>query len=396
MPAKRYTGKKSGARSAPPAKADLSASVHLVFGEDEYLVGTAAKELVDKLCPPADQDFGLETIEGRVDNAAEAVAAVNSCIGALQTVGLLGGRKVVWLKDANFLGATQVGRAQDVKDGVEKLVGMVKAGLAEEQVLVVSTAKLDRRQAFFKTFQSGGSVMEFGIPEKSYQAEQQAKETAASAFRKAGLSVDRSVIEEFMGKVGADTRQIVNEIEKLKTYLGDRSEVRVSDVRDVVSSSREAIAWDFADAVGNRNVERALRVLRQLLFQGENVVGLIFGLERRFREIVFYRECLDRRWIRVSGDEPWLKVSWKSGSDIDAVMESFEKDPRKGNPYRTGRLVAQARKWTVDAAVRCQKTVVAEHERLFSSGLPNELLLEFLVLRLLGRKTEDGRRKTLK
>ena len=47
-------------------------AVHLVYGEDEYLVSTNAKELVDRLCPKADQAFGLEIVDARVGLVDEA------------------------------------------------------------------------------------------------------------------------------------------------------------------------------------------------------------------------------------------------------------------------------------------------------------------------------------
>ena len=68
-------------------------TVHLVFGEDEYLVSTNSKELVDRLCPKADQTFGLEIIEARVDTVADAITAIGRCLDGLRTLGFLGGKK---------------------------------------------------------------------------------------------------------------------------------------------------------------------------------------------------------------------------------------------------------------------------------------------------------------
>ena len=40
--------------------------------------------------------------------------------------------------------------------------------------------------------------------------------------------------------------------------------------------------------VGNRDLPGTFEVLRQLLFQGENEVGLIISLENRFRDLLLY------------------------------------------------------------------------------------------------------------
>jgi DNA polymerase-3 subunit delta len=359
-------------------------AVHLVYGEDEYLVSTNAKELVDRLCPKADQAFGLEIVEARVDLVADAISAIGRCLDGLRTLGFLGGRKVVWLRDATFLGSGVIGESADVKTRLDDLVKLIKAGLPQGQTLVVSALKVDGRSAFFKACQSAGNVMKFELPDKSYQLEQQARGTAGDAFRKIGLNMGPDALEKFLDKTGTDTRQIVQEVEKLFVYLGDRKSVQVVDVQAIVSPSREAISWDMADAVGNRDLPGALKVLRQLLFQGENEVGLIISLENRFRDLLMYREALDRKWLSVTGQEPWLKVEWRQSPEIEALASALAKDPRQTNPYRAGKLVAQARKYSRQELARCQALTLSAHETIVSATSVKELMLEFLVIKLLG------------
>ncbi len=359
-------------------------AVHLICGEDEYLVSTNAKELVDRLCPKADQAFGLEIVEGRVDLVADAIAAIGRCLDGLRTMGFLGGGKVIWLRDATFLGSGVIGESADVKARLDDLVKMIKAGIPQGQRLVVSAVKVDGRSAFFKACQSAGSVAKFEMPDKSYQLEQQARGTASDAFRKAGLSIGPDALEEFLDRTGFETRQIVQEVEKLVVYLGDRKSVQTADVQDIVSPSREAITWDLADAVGDRDLPGTLKVLRQLLFQGENEVGLIISLENRFRDLLMYREALDRKWLSVSGQEPWLKVEWRQSPDVDAFASSLAKDPRSTNVYRAGKLVAQARQYTRQELMRCQALTLSAHETIVSSTSAKELMLEFLLIKILG------------
>ena len=339
---------------------------------------------MDRLCPKADQAFGLEIIEARVDTVADAIIAIGRCLDGLRTLGFLGGKKVVWLRDATFLGTGVVSESADVKARLDDLVKLIKAGLPQGQILVVSSLKVDGRSAFFKACQSAGHVTKFELPDKSYQIEQQARGTAGDAFRKIGLNIGPDALEEFLDKTGTDTRQIVQEVEKLSVYLGDRKNVQVADIQAIVSPSREAISWDLADAVGNRDLPGALKVLRQLLFQGENEVGLIISLENRFRDLLLYREAFDRKWLSVSGQEPWLKVEWRQSPEVEAFALSLVKDPRQVNPYRAGKLVAQARKYSRQELARCQALTLSAHETIVSATSAKELMLEFLLIKLLG------------
>lgn len=385
-------GKTRSAAPAAEAGEDKKSPLYLLFGADEYLVSGYSRKLVEKLCPPADQAFGLETIEARVDNAAEAVAAIRRCIEGVQTVGFLGGGKVVWLRDANFFGTGQPSEAQDTKAAVEQLVELIRGGIPPGQVLVVSASKVDKRSAFYKACQAAGKLMEYDLPEKGYQVEQHAREMATAAFRRAELRCGEDVMEEFIGRTGADTRQIVQEANKLAVYLGDRKDVRVEDVRDIVSPAREAVVWDLAEAVGNRDLPGALEKLKQLSFQGENAVGLIIGLEGLFRELVVFRECMDRKWLRVRHEGNRVFTDWSKSPEAEELLSAMPKDPRAMHWFRASKIAAQAGKFTLREAARCQQLVLETHEKMFSSSLPAAMLMEFLVLKLLGE--DDGKRRT--
>lgn len=375
-------------KSRKDAGAAKQAPVYLVVGTDEYCVSDEAHRIVHALCPPDRQALGLEIVEAQVENAAAAVEAIRRCVEGLRTVGFFGGRKVVWLRSANFFSDTAVGKAADTKAAVEVLTAEIKAGLAKEQCLVVSAAKVDRRSAFYKACEAAGKVSVYDVPEKSYQAEQQARERAQKELRQAGLRADQQVIDYFVTRAGTGTRQILQEVEKLSLYLGRGAEVRKEDVDAVVSPSREAIWWDFTDHVGRRELPEALTTLRQLLGQKDSAVHLVIALESRFRDLTVLRTCLDRGWLRIATRGNWKSAEWVGGDEMEAVLQELQPDPRKVNAYRVTLLAAQAQNFRPEELVRCRRRVMETHERLVSTSLPEDLLMEVLVTDLLGRQAK--------
>src|SRR5881296_4382724 len=100
----------------PKAKTQAAtANIYAVVGSDEAEVKRVATELATNLTPPGAGDFGLEVIDGVADNAEQAAARIRSAIEALQTLPFFGSTKVVWLKNANFLDDTPIGRAASVQ-----------------------------------------------------------------------------------------------------------------------------------------------------------------------------------------------------------------------------------------------------------------------------------------
>ena len=86
-----------------------SSNIYAVVGSDESAVKSAAAELAAQLTPPDAGDFGVETIDACADNADQAASRIRSAIEALRTLPFFGGGKLVWLKNANFLGDSKLG-----------------------------------------------------------------------------------------------------------------------------------------------------------------------------------------------------------------------------------------------------------------------------------------------
>ena len=358
--------------------------VHLVAGDDEYLIDQKARSVVDALCPAEEQTFGLEIIEGGMDLVDEAVSALSSVIEAVQTVGFYGGRKVVWLRRALFFGEkTRTGKSSEVKNSVESLTRLIKNGLPDGHVLVISAVKVDGRTAFYKACKAGAEITEFKTPDRPKEADQSAMDQAAAAWRNVEMKPGgHGILQEFVNRVGPDTRRLISESEKLSTYLGrDRRTVDENDMAAVVSPGRESITWDLADRVGNRQTGEALKVLRQLLFQGEKPIGLIFGLESRFRDLALFREYMRRNWLRMEGSDRYKKPVWSVDAEGEAYFASLARDPRKGHPYRTVVLLEQATRYTLRELLTAQQELVRTHEKMVSSSLPPGTLLELFILR---------------
>ncbi len=67
--------------------------------------------------------------------------------------------------------------------------------------------------------------------------------------------------------------------------LGRRlgGQVTAADLEEMIADTSEAAVWTLSDAVVEGDARTALRVGEQLIEQGENVTGLIYGLSSRLR-----------------------------------------------------------------------------------------------------------------
>ena len=360
----------------------MASKLHLICGDDEYLVTTAARKLVRSLCPPDDQALGMETVDGAVDLVEEARLSVESCIGAVLTPGLFGGEKLVWFKDVRFLTDNPTGRSEVVKAAVGRLADAIKSGLPEGITLVVSAGKVNKRYAFYKAFKAQGDIQAYAMPDKAWQADKIAAEKLRDLAAERGVTLPGPVAEVFLEKAGHDTRQIASELEKLAAFIGTRKTATEDDVATIVSAAKQSLAWDLADAFGKRDLAGSLAILRQLMFQKESAIGLVMAVEGRIRDLMVYKEAVARGWLVSSGrgGKSWGALP----AEVDAIFSAeFERDPRAGHPFRIGILAEQAGRFSRADLRKCQSSAIHAHEQLVSTRLPDSMTLELMLTNML-------------
>src|SRR5438046_5286366 len=146
----------------PKTKAKTpSANIHAVVGSDEGEVKRVAAELAGNLRPPGAGEFGLDVIDGAADNAEQAATRIRSTIEALQTLPFFGSTKVVWLKNANFLGDDQKAHSSAVQSALEEFSKMLDRGIGSEVTFLISAPEVDKRRSFYKTLVKHADVQVF-------------------------------------------------------------------------------------------------------------------------------------------------------------------------------------------------------------------------------------------
>jgi len=125
---------------------------------------------------------------------------------------------------------------------------------------------------------AGGEIHEFEAP----KAREMPRVLVADAQR-LGFRLDPAAARALVDRMGASPVRLANELQRLALWAGDGGEVVLDDLEEMVADTSEAAVWSLSDALLEGNAAAALRIGEQLLDQGENVTGLIYGLASRLR-----------------------------------------------------------------------------------------------------------------
>ena len=152
---------------------------------------------------------------------------------------------------------------------------------AEFTVLVFEAAKLDRRTRVARLLLERCQVQEADSPDDTGAL------AAAQQFaHDLGLRITRETAEDLVLALGNDLGLLRRELEKLRTYVGDRKEVTSADVAALVSPARRFSVFDLADPLAERRRAQVLLLLRRLLEAGESPVGIVGMLAWLYRQLL--------------------------------------------------------------------------------------------------------------
>ena len=156
--------------------------------------------------------------------------------------------------------------------------------------------------------------------------------------------------------VGNTLRLLVQEIDKLLTYVGQERAITQGDAERLVSYAQEANIFHMVDALGTRNTRRAMELVEQLLGDGQHPLYLLNMITRQFRILLQIKE---------------LQAKGTSAGDIRALLGL--------HPFVVEKTVKQARNFSL-AQLEAIYRHLADTDLAIKTGrMEPRLALEMLV-----------------
>ena len=363
-----------------------TANIHAVVGSDESEVKRVAAELAANLTPPGAGDFGLEIIDGAADNADQVATKIRSTIEALQTLPFLGGGKLVWLKDANFLSDSVTGRAGGVQEGLEELGAVIDGDLGPEVTFLISAIDVDKRRSFYKRLAKRAEVQIFDRLDSSRTGwEEEATEIVRNRADKRKLQFDDDALELFVLLTGGDTRQIDNELEKIDVFVGKERRVIADAVRELVPLSRAGVIFELGNALAARDLKRALDLVRRLLDQGESAIGiLLVAIVPTIRNLLLTKDLMEHHRL-PRPHAPFHFISALNRLPVKATEHLPRKKDGSINGYALGIAAQNAHRFETGQLIEGMRACLEANLQLVTTQLDHELILTEIVVKLLGQ-----------
>lgn len=261
---------------------------YLFHGKDEYSRSVELASLKAKLGDPTTVDLNTTVIDGKK-------ATLDELTFACDAAPFLAEKRLVIVNDlaARFeapRGEASEGSEQataflqpleeylDHLPETTRLVFVERSQIKESNPIHKCASKSDRGYVRKFTPPKGGALDGW----------------ITKRVREKGGQIEPRAVHLLATFVGDDLRLLDQEIDKLLTHVGEERPIAKGDVELLVSYVREADIFEMVDALGRRDSRRAMKLMHQLLEDGQHPLYLLHMITRQFRILLQIKELLAR------------------------------------------------------------------------------------------------------
>jgi DNA polymerase-3 subunit delta len=243
------------------------AVVYLLFGDDTQAVEAAAAAVEARVVAAGVSEFNSDHFHARGADVGQIVATA-------RTLPMLAERRLVAVR-----------RVEEFKAPARERLLEYLASPSPATILLLSAGPLSLRgnagrkdEALLKAADKAGVVVEFPRPKPA-----QLPHLVEDMVRARGKGITSEAVSLLLDLTSSETLGLSQEVEKVCLYVGDKERISKDDVLAAAADIKEASVFEFTDAIGSRDVKTALRALRRMREQGQELLMILGMLLRHFR-----------------------------------------------------------------------------------------------------------------
>lgn len=246
--------------------------VYVIVGEADLFMDRAVNAIKDLV-------LGGQSLPGFNDDTMDASkVSVHAVRETLCTLPMMSEKRFVWLKHGEALNAESLQILQPYLDAPSSF-----------SCLVMTASKMDARTSLMKSAKQLGYVFEATAP-KAHEE----KSFVLAEAKRLGVHIEPAALELLLGYVGGDLYLLLDSVERLSLFVGDRKKIVMDDVKHCITKSKVETIWKVVDAVSTKNTKTAMEGVSSLLNDRETPLRILGMLTRQIRMLITMKAALER------------------------------------------------------------------------------------------------------
>lgn len=317
------------------------APIYLVLGTEQALQDRFKEAIEEKVAP--EDDLNKITI----DLTEQPLSDV---LNEALSIPFLGDKRLVLAENPWFL--TGQSSPNGLPNDVEGLLSYLESPL-DSTVLVFFAPyeKLDERKKVVKQLKKVAKIVS-----ATPLTQQEMTTYGKNTFLAAGIKIDSDAFKELLERCGDDFSKLELEIEKLLIYGQTKKRLSVRDVKLLVTQPLQDDVFQLANFLRENKTSEALKLLDDLLLQGEEPIKLNGILISQFRL------------------ELQVKILMKNMSQ--AQMASL----LKVHPFRVKKAMEAVRRVTVESLGKLLNDLINQDFNFKQSTMEKKMAFQLFIM----------------
>ena len=270
----------------------------------------------------------------------------------------------------------------------DRLESILNGQMPDTMSLILTASAADKRKRLYKVISETGVVLHYPRITKEAQQKQLFSEAASAFLSEKGKKLTADALAALGERVGYAYQEALGALDKVATYVGDRSRIERADVEAVTGATKEEKVFALTTALTEKKLEEALLVLNRLL---EQELHPLMILAMMIREV---RLLIQGKMLLASGIIPSpmpARFNDFQNRVYPLIKEASGKEEKKAvqlysqHPYVMYNALRNARRFSWDELMGYMDRLVETDITLKSSGAQPRLVMERLVIDLCGK-----------
>lgn len=216
--------------------------VYFLYGAENLLIEKEVEALLDRVVSKKERGLNLHIFRGDENTAQEILQSVKS-------LPMFSRYRFVLVKEADQLS----------EDSIERILNYIRTP-SNTTCLVICGHTAGGWKGYLKEIEKVGKVMEF--PRLKGKA---LVSWIRRRIEERGKKITPEAIDYLTDVVGDHLNDLENNIEKVILGVGQKRVISLSDVEEIASEVKLSTIFDLTEAIGERNLEKALKLLDKAL-----------------------------------------------------------------------------------------------------------------------------------
>lgn len=256
-------------------------SMYLLYGEEQYLLEQSVKKIKKNF---GELVNGINFIQIDENN-------VQGLISDIETPSFGYNKKLIIIKNSGLFKKQTRGKKNEEKPSKkdsksssiqEKIAKYILENkeIIKENVILVFIEQEIATNELSKTLQNYGITVNFERL-KPIQIGNRIK-SICNAYK---VNIDDRTINFFIETCGTSMQNLINEIRKLIEYVGENGTITSKDIEKLSIKELESVIFDLTDNLGQKNIEKTLEILKELLYNKEPIQKILITLYNHLKKI---------------------------------------------------------------------------------------------------------------